>query len=1140
MNARPAVSLDDKYRLAEGGLYLTGMQAIVRLLLEQARSDRSRGLVTEGFVSGYRGSPIGGLDRELWRAKPVLDEHGVRFVPGLNEELAATACWGTQQAPMFPKPRVQGVYSLWYAKNPGLDRASDAIKHATHAGTSRLGGVLAFAGDDHLAKSSAFGHQSEYGFVDCLMPVLVPASVAEIVEFGLAGWALSRFSGAWVGVKLAGSICEASATVEARAPHDWPAPEFAFPPDGPHLRWPDDAYAAEFRAKAVRLPAAQAFVRAAGLDRTDGARSGTARLGIVAAGRAYAQLRQAWLELGIDERDLASLGVCVHKPAMVWPVEPERLLEFASGVETVLVVEDKRPLLEDQLKVLLHDRRHRDAPRVVGKRDESGASLLPEAGEVDALRLALELGRRLGVPESRLESLRSRVAAPAGPPPVVRTPYFCSGCPHNTSTRPPDDATVIGGIGCHTLAMGMDRGMLTFTHMGGEGASWIGIAPFVAESHVFQNMGDGTYQHSGVLGIRAAVAARSHVTFKILYNDAVAMTGGQPVEGLPSVARLTRQLAAEGVAKIAVVTDAPDKYDAAADPFATGVTVHPREDLDHVQRTLREVGGVTALVYDQTCAAEKRRRRKVGTFPDPAKRLYINDRVCEGCGDCGVQSNCVSIVPLETEFGRKRQIDQASCNKDYSCARGFCPSFVTIEGGTLRRPAIRDAGTLPPPADARVEQAATRLLIAGVGGTGVVTVSAILGVAARIDGLAAAVYDVTGMAQKGGPVLGHVQLARDATALGSDRIPPGGADVLLAVDLVVAGMAEARACSGAGTTAIVNLDVAPTGAFTRAADAVPDVATLVARVRERVGTVEPVHATQVADAAVGDPVAAGLLLLGFAVQRGLVPLRLAAIEEAIRLNRVAIDRNLAAFAWGRRLAVDAGAATTIGVREALPVTLEAVVERRAAELEAYQNAAYADRYRRLVARVREAEARVAPEAVGEAREVAPLTRVVAEQAYRLMAYKDEYEVARLYSDPAFAANVAARFEGDYRLRFNFAPPLFARRDPHTGLPRKSEYGPWMYGALRLLARLRGLRGTWLDPFGYTDERRTERRLIAEYESLVEELIAGLDRERHAAAVELAGWPASVRGFGHVKARALEAATKSRDERLARWRGAVAG
>jgi indolepyruvate ferredoxin oxidoreductase len=1137
VNARP-VTLDDKYRQPEGEVYLSGMQALVRLLLEQARSDRARGHATGGFVSGYRGSPIGGLDRELWRAKALLEEHNVRFVPGLNEELAATACWGTQQVPLFPQPKVQGVFSLWYAKNPGVDRAMDAIKHGSHAGTSPLGGVLVAAGDDHLAKSSAFGHQSEYEFVDCLMPVLAPANLAEIVEFGLAGWALSRYCGSWVGLKLAGSICEGSATMDVAPHRAWPMPSFAFPPDGPHLRWPDDAGAMEHRAKAVRLPAAQAFVRAAGLDRRSGAQ-GNARLGIVAPGRAHAQLHQALLELGIAGRDLESLGVRILKPAMTWPLEPEGFLEFAAGLDTLLVVEDKRPLVEDQAKVLLHDRMHRNAPRVIGKRDESGAALLPESGEIEAARLALELGRRLAIPESRLEPLRARFAqAPAlttTPPALSRTPYFCSGCPHNTSTRAPEGSTVVGGIGCHTLAMFMDRGMLTFTHMGGEGASWIGISPFSDLPHVFQNMGDGTYQHSGVLGIRATVAANVNVTFKILYNDAVAMTGGQPIEGLPSVPRLTRQLAAEGVARIAVVTDDPDKYSAGdgsgaqgADPFAEGVVVSRRDDLDHVQRELAKLPGVTALVYDQTCAAEKRRRRKVGQFPDPPKRLVINPRVCEGCGDCGVQSNCVSILPLETEFGRKRQIDQASCNKDYSCARGFCPSFVTVEGGTLRRPAPRDPGTLPEPPTPATRAAATRLLIAGIGGTGVVTVSAILGMAARLEGLEAAVNDVTGMAQKGGPVLGHVQIAEDIAQIGSDRVPPGATDVLLALDLVVANMPDAASRLGNRTVAIANLDVAPTGAFTRNVDALPDGAALLARIGSRVAGVETLHATQAAGAAAGDPVAAGLLMLGYALQRGLVPLRRESIEQAIRLNKVAVERNLAAFGWGRRLAAEPGAAAQLGIGEAGAGTLEDFIARRVADLTDYQDAAYASRYRRLVERVREAEALTVP---GQS----VLTRAVAEQAYRLMAYKDEYEVARLYADPAFTAQLAGSFEGDYRLRLNLAPPLLARRDPHTGLPRKREYGPWLLPVLRGLARLRRLRGTPFDPFGYTAERRMERGLVTEYFALVDELLASLSTSRHAPAVELAEWPRTVRGFGHVKERSLAVSRTRRDALLAQWR-----
>jgi indolepyruvate ferredoxin oxidoreductase len=676
--------------------------------------------------------------------------------------------------------------------------------------------------------------------------------------------------------------------------------------------------------------------------------------------------------------------------------------------------------------------------------------------------------------------------------------------------------------------MGMDRGMLTFSHMGGEGATWIGLAPFTDLPHVFQNMGDGTYQHSGTLGIRAAVAAGSTITFKILYNDAVAMTGGQPVEGLPSVPRLTRQLAAEGVRRTVVVADDPERYDA-ADPFAPGVVVRHRDDLDAVQRELRAEPGVTALVYDQTCAAEKRRRRKVNAYPDPPRRLWIHDRVCEGCGDCGVQSNCVALVPKATAFGTKRAIDQAACNKDYSCAKGFCPSFVTVDGGRPRRPTVRPAPPVPSaPRPALGDGAAVRVLIAGVGGTGVVTVSAILGMAARLDGLAATVNDVTGMAQKGGPVYGHVQFARDAAGLGSDRIPAGGTDVLLAVDLVVATMPDADLRLGPRTVALANVDVSPTGAFTRRTDAVPDVERLLERLASRVGTVLPLAATQAAQAAVGDPVAAALLQLGFAAQRGLVPLTDAAVEEAIRLNRTAVDANLAAYAWGRRLAHDAGAAAELGLDPPPPASLDDYVAARATDLVDYQDARYAARYRALVERTRAAEARVVPGATS-------LTRSVAEQAHRLMAYKDEYEVARLYASPAFAAGLAAAFEGDYRLSYHLAPPLLARRDPHTGVPRKIRFGPWLRHGFRLLARLRGLRGTWFDPFGRTEERRTERRLVAEYEALVDELLAGLAPGTHALAVELADWPRTVRGFGHVKEKALAAAVARRDEALARWR-----
>jgi indolepyruvate ferredoxin oxidoreductase len=1133
--SRPStISLEDKYLQSQGDVYLSAMQALVRLPMLQRSFDLALGRNTAGFVSGYRGSPIGGYDRELWRARESLERHHVRFQPGLNEDLAATACWGTQQLGLFPGARYDGVFAAWYGKSPGLDRSSDAIKHASHAGTSPLGGVLAIVGDDHLAKSSAFGHQSEYVFVDCLMPVLAPSDIPEILELGLFGWALSRYCGAWVGFKLAGSTCESSAVVSLpQIDADWPRPaDFELPPDGVHLRWPDDPAAMERRAKLVRLPAAQAFARAARVDRIEGTRSSKARLGLIAAGRAYGQLREALTLLGLEDPDLAHLGIRIYKPALVWPLDPVRLGEFLEGLDTVLVIEDKRPLIEDQVKVILHDRHPGRTVRVIGKHDERGEVLLPEPGELDTRLIAAALARRLSLSTDRLAGFQSASApaAAADPAHLIRTPYFCSGCPHNTSTRLPDQSLAIGGIGCHTLSMFMDRGMRTFTHMGGEGASWIGLAPFTDLPHVFQNVGDGTYQHSGSLGIRAAVAAGVNVTFKLLYNDAVAMTGGQPVEGQPTVPQITRQLAAEGVRTIVVVTDEPDKYES-SDPFAPGVEILHRDVLDTAQRRLREVPGVSVLVYDQTCAAEKRRRRKVGAYPDPARRVVINPLVCEGCGDCGVQSNCLSIAPRDTDFGIKRRIDQASCNKDYSCVKGFCPSFVTVEGGRLKHPAPRDPGRLPdPPHVTLAADRPYRLLLAGIGGTGIVTVGAILGVAARSQGLAASVNDVTGMAQKGGPVFGHVQIATQPAQLASDRIAAGRADLLIAQDLVVATMPDALARLGPQSRVVANSDTVETGAFTADPRRRVDGSGLLEQLRAATARVDVLPALAASEAGAGDPVGAGLLLLGTAVQLGLVPLGVASIENAIRLNGVAVERNLAAFAWGRRLAGDPGALDELGIVAAQPATLDAFIARRIDALAQYQDRDYAARYAALVDRAREAERRCAAESDA-------FTRAVADVAYTLMAYKDEYEVARLHLDPTFAQEIAARFEGDYRLRYHLAPPLLARIDPATGRPRKMTFGGWIRPVFVILRGLRGLRGTAFDPFGYTAERRLERALIEEYLALVEELCAGLTPQRHPQAVAVARWPQSVRGFGPVKHAALERAQRERDALLAEWRSA---
>jgi indolepyruvate ferredoxin oxidoreductase len=1125
-----AVALNDKYLQTEGQVFLSGMQALVRLPMLQRVHDAKFGLRTAGFVSGYRGSPVGGYDRELWRARDLLEASDIRFQPGLNEDLAATSCWGTQQLGLLPGARYDGVFALWYGKNPGLDRSTDAIKHATHWGTAPLGGVLAVVGDDQLAKSSAFGHQSEFGFVDCLMPVLAPSNVEEILSLGLAGWAMSRYCGSWVGFKIAGSTCETSATVTLPdATRAWRTPDdFAMPPEGVHIRWPDDANAIEARQKQVKLPAAQAFAFANGLDRVKlGARPG-AKIGVIAPGRAYHDVRQALRELGLSEEAAERAGLRLYKPALVWPLEPRALRSFAEGLETVLVVEDKRPLVEDQVKTLLYDARLERPPRVIGKKDAEGKPLLPDTLEVDPLTIALALGPLLGIDVATLAAIEAKHARMRVAPPLdLRTPYFCSGCPHNTSTVVPDESLAIGGIGCHTLAMFMDRSTVTFTHMGGEGASWIGLAPFTDLPHVFQNIGDGTYQHSGSLGIRAAVAAGVTMTFKLLYNDAVAMTGGQKVEGGPTVPQITRQLAAEGVETIAVVTDEPTKYGALAD-FAPGVSVHHRDELDQVQRELRGVKGVSVLVYDQTCAAEKRRRRKRNAFPDPAKRVVINELVCEGCGDCGVQSNCLSIVPVETPFGRKRQIDQASCNKDYSCVKGFCPSFVTVEGGQLRRePAAGAAHSVEPPMLPSLQDRTHTVLIVGIGGTGIVTVGAILGMAARIEGKAASVNDVTGMAQKGGPVLAHVTFAAREEDLTAERIGIGDADALIAADTVVATMPDAFRRLGPRTHAVVSSDETQTGSFPRNADARVQMAALVKRLRERVGTLDTLPANRVAGAATGDPITAGLLLLGFAFQRGLIPLTAESIKAAVRLNNVQVTKNLSAFAWGRTLAAGKTTLESLGISDGGEETLAAMIAQRVAFLTSYQNARYAARYAALVERARAAEDGKAP-----GRD--EFARAVARYAFKLMAYKDEYEVARLHSDRRFHEKIARQFEGDYKLAVHLAPPVLSQPDPVTGKIDKRRFGPWMFKAFPLLAKLKFLRGTAFDLFGRTAERRTERALIEEYFALVETLCSGLSGDNHHLAVQIASIPEKIRGYGHVKARHLNEAKKEEAALLALW------
>jgi indolepyruvate ferredoxin oxidoreductase len=1178
------ISLDDRWTLERGRAYMSGTQALLRLAMLQRSRDVAAGLNTAGFITGYRGSPLGSVDQTAWRAARHLERHHVRFHSGLNEDLAATSVWGTQQVGMQPGAKYDGVFGMWYGKGPGVDRCGDVFKHANAAGTSPHGGVLALAGDDHGAKSSTLPHQSDHVFKACMIPVLYPATVQEYLDLGLHGFAMSRYAGVWVAMKTVTEVVEASSSVvvdPGRVQIALPT-DFVMPPGGLNIRWPDAPLAQEARLLDHKLYAALAYCRANRLNQTV-IDSPQARFGIVASGKAYLDMRQALADLGLDEETCARIGIRVFKVGMVWPLEAQAVRAFADGLEEILVVEEKRQLIEYQIKEDLYSwiGTGRRIPRVIGKFDEKdggewsvpqGSWVLPAHSEFSPAIVAKAIVARIGkleLPsdvrariEARLAIIDAKERALARPRLVAeRKPYFCSGCPHNTSTVVPEGSRAVAGIGCHYMAIWMDRSTSTFTQMGGEGAPWIGQAPFTDEKHIFANLGDGTYFHSGVLAIRAAVAANVPITYKILFNDAVAMTGGQPTDGQLTAPAITQQVYAEGVRRIVIVTDEPDKYDAGAErdhsavnargaegdawKLAPGVTVHHRDELDRVQRELREYPGVSVLVYDQTCASEKRRRRKQNkpdkvVFPDPPRRVVINELVCEGCGDCSVQSNCLSVEPLETEFGRKRRINQSSCNKDFSCLKGFCPSFVTVEGGRPKKGKAAEAAVPQLPQPQLPELPAGRgysVVITGIGGTGVVTIGQLLGMAAHIEGRGVSVLDMAGLAQKGGAVFSHVRIAPRAGDLFATRIAMNESDLVLGCDLITAASNEALSKIRSGRTkAVLNTAESPTADFVRNPDWSSGATGMLQQVREAVGDdagVAAVDATGLATALLGDGIYSNPFVLGFAWQKGWIPLAYETLARAIELNGVAIDANRRAFEWGRAAAHDIEAvrkaafpAQVIELKRAS--SLEEIVGRRVDYLAAYQNAAYAQRYRDLVERVRRVES--------DRLQSAKLTEAVARYYFKLLAIKDEYEVARLHSEPAFRDKLASMFDGDYRLNFHLAPPLLSRPDPVTGKVAKRRFGPWVVPAFAVLAKLRFLRGTALDVFGYTQERRTERSLIGEYEKLVDELLGKLAADNHAVAVELAGIPEEIRGYGHVRARHLEKSRAKQAELLARFRG----
>ena len=1143
------VSLTDKYALDKTRAYMTGIEALVRLPMLQHQRDKVRGLNTAGFVSGYRGSPLGGVDQAMWQAAPFLKRHNIYFQPGINEELAATAVWGSQQTNLFTGARYDGVFGMWYGKGPGVDRSMDVIKHANAFGTSSLGGVLAVAGDDHACKSSTLPHQSEHNFIAASVPVLAPANVQEVLDLGVFGWELSRFSGCWVALKAITENMDSAISADIDPERvDIIIPEgVALPSDGVHARWPDKPLDQERRLNKYKIYAAREFARVNKLNRIV-IDSPNPRFGIVTSGKAYLDVLQALEDMGIDEHSAATMGLRVFKVGMPWPLEPSEMHRFADGLEEILVVEEKRSIIEDQLTSQLYNYPVGSRPRVFGEFDEQGRDLLPNFGELTpaivALAIAARIKRFFSSPclEERIRWIEQKERSLARHVETIeRQPHFCSGCPHNTSTRVPEGSHALGGIGCHYMATWMpDRPTDTFTQMGGEGATWIGQAPFTDVDHVFQNLGDGTYFHSGILAIRAAIAANVNITYKILYNDAVAMTGGQPIDGTLSIANLIQQLRGEGVWRIALVSDQPEDHEGLYRPHS-GYSLHHRSELDALQRELREIKGTTVIIYQQTCAAEKRRRRKKGLMRDPARRVFINDEVCEGCGDCSVQSNCLSVVPKATALGRKRLIDQSSCNKDFRCADGFCPSFVTVIGGDLKRQEINKipahtqvlAEPLPEPNLPSLDRP-WNTVVAGVGGTGVLTIASLIAMAAHIEGKGCATMNQTGLAQKFGAVTSHVRVASTQAAIRAVRIPAGEADLLIGCDLVVSATYECLSKTAKERThAIVNDAEQPTADFILNPDAPFPTEGMRQKIHTEVGeSLTFLNATEIARNVMGDSLGTNLLLLGCAWQRGWVPVSREALERAIEMNGVAIDFNKHAFELGRRLAHDPQHFSTMLLGSPVesmqnkPINdLDTLVAERAFRLSEYQDTSYANLYKCRVAAIRQRDQ--------QAEQSDSFTQAFAEQLYRMMALKDPYEVARLHTSANFHTQLSSHFAGPYTLRFHLAPPLFSKPDPITGQAQKREFGSWVLIVFKVLNKLKRLRHTPFNPFAYSDEFKVGQQDLKSYLEIIESTALKLNDCNYATAVELARLPEKLRGYGHVRAANREAYLRHRKTLLAR-------
>lgn len=1170
--ALATVTLDDKYTQSEGRAFMSGVQALVRLPMLQQRRDASIGLNTAGFISGYRGSPLGGYDQALWSAKKHLAKQNIVFQPGVNEELAATAIWGTQQLDLYPtKKKHDGVFGIWYGKGPGVDRCSDVFKHANMAGTSKFGGVIAIAGDDHAAKSSTAAHQSDHIFKACGFPVFFPSDVQGILDMGVHAFALSRFSGLWAGMKTIQEVVESSTRVDIA--HDRVKivlPEdFILPVGGLHLRWPDSPLEQEARMMEYKWYAALAYIRANQLNRTT-IQGLSDRIGIIASGKAYRDTRQALLDLGLDEATCQRVGIRLHQVNVVWPLEPTITRAFALGLKEILVVEEKRQLIEYQIKEELYNWRADVRPDVLGKFDQTpgdhtggewshsnpaGHWLLRANADLTPSLIAHAIAHRLeqhALPEDVRVRIQARLSIIQAKKQSLlhvdtstgeRPPWFCSGCPHNTSTRVPEGSRALAGIGCHYMAIWMDRDTVTFTQMGGEGAPWVGQAPFMNEDHVFANIGDGTWFHSGSLAIRQAVAAGVNITYKILYNDAVAMTGGQQVgerpEGL-SVPQIVKSCVAEGTKRIVVVTEDTERYDHVK--LEAGVEVVHRDELDRIQRELREIKGTTIIVYDQTCATEKRRRRKSGKLEDPKRVVVINELVCEGCGDCSSKSNCLSVEPLETEFGRKRQINHSSCNKDESCLNGFCPSFVVLENAVPRKRTLQSITTtneesffkdLPLPTLPRCDEP-YRIVVAGVGGTGVITIGQLLGMAAHIEGKGIITQDSAGLAQKGGATWSHVQIAEDPTSLSATKVDIAQANLILACDgIVAASSATLTFMRTAHTNVALNTHATPTAGFVQSPDWQSPHHACTTAITQTVGAehLASLNTSALALSKLGDSIYANPILLGFAWQKGWIPLTLASLQQALVLNNVQVERNLQAFDWGRAAALGrvnnliASQETVINFKPR--TSLEDIIKTRHTFLTAYQHAAYAKSYVDFVAQVQQTE-----ESLGLGNR---LSTAVARYLFKLMAYKDEYEVARLHTQTGFEDELRARYEPGFQIAHHLAPPLLSKKNAKGELIKR-RFGPWVRPMLRGLATLKFLRETPFDPFGFSDERQQERAAIESYKQTILELLISLNQSNIDLAVQIASIPENIRGYGHVKAHHIASAQEKQTELLARWRG----